>query len=330
MKKKSIAIIVGIVAVLLIAFLTFRPKSFEKEADKVLNSLTSYTLQGEMELNKGEDIKSYLLEINYKKGENDDYFKVSLFDKNLNQEQILLRNKEGVFVMTPSLNQIFRFEGEWPMNSPKPYLIQTMNDILHQEDSIIEKTKEGAVVKSEVHYPNNKTYKQQEMTFDKEAKPKDIVIVDEAGTTQLKIVFSHVSYNNEIKDEIFDVPAELSNSVSVNVLDQNDLPLYPVSILESELVSTNTYQVNGETRYILEYKGDVNFTLIQTLKNQPSNATTVFKSGEIVDAVDVVGFYDGASMTMYLQNVEMNIYSNDLSAEEMMEVLSSHQVAVMK
>ena len=93
MKKKSIAIIVGIVAVLLIAFLTFRPKSFEKEADKVLNSLTSYTLQGEMELNKGEDIKSYLLEINYKKGENDDYFKVSLFDKNLNQEQILLRNK---------------------------------------------------------------------------------------------------------------------------------------------------------------------------------------------------------------------------------------------
>ena len=48
MKKKSIAIIVGIVAVLLIAFLTFRPKSFEKEADKVLNSLTSYTLQGEI------------------------------------------------------------------------------------------------------------------------------------------------------------------------------------------------------------------------------------------------------------------------------------------
>ena len=39
-------------------------------------------------------------------------FKVSLFDKNLNQEQILLRNEEGVFVVTPSLNQIFKFEGD--------------------------------------------------------------------------------------------------------------------------------------------------------------------------------------------------------------------------
>ena len=51
-----------------------------------------------MELNKGEDLKSYLLEVNYRKGIEDDCFKVSLYDKNLNQEQILLRNDEGVYV----------------------------------------------------------------------------------------------------------------------------------------------------------------------------------------------------------------------------------------
>lgn len=330
MNKKNIAIIIGVLVVLMAAFLVFRPKSFEKEADKVFNSLTSYTLQGEMELNKGEDIKNYLLEINYKKGEKDDYFKVSLFDKNLNQEQILLRNGEGVYVMTPSLNQIFKFEGEWPLNSPKPYLIQTMNDILHQEDTVIEKTKEGVIVKSPVHYPNNKTYQQQEMIFDKEAKPKTVIIRDEAGTIQLKVVFSSVTYNHEISDDIFQVPTELSNAVSANSIMQEDLPLYPVSIMNSELAGTNTYQVNGEVRYILEYKGDVNFTVIQTLKAIEPSVSTVFKSGEMVDAIDVIGFYDGASMTMYMQNVEMSIYSSDLSGEEMMEILSSHQVAVMK
>lgn len=330
MNKKNIAILMGIVAIIGMIFLIFRPKSFEKEANKVFDSLTSYTLQGEMELNKGEEIKSYLLEVNYKKMEEDGYFKVSLFDKNLNQEQILLRNKEGVFVMTPSLNQIFRFEGEWPLNSPKPYLIQTMVDILHQEDSVIEKIKDGAMIKSPVHYPNNKTYKQQEMVFDSKAKPQSITIFDEQGTVQLKVVFSHVSYNNEIQDEIFNVPEELNNTVSSYLLNEADLPLYPVQILGSELVSTNTYLVNGETRYILEYKGDLNFTVIQTLKKIEASGTTVFKATEIIDAVDVIGFYDGASMTMYLQNLEMNIYSSDLSGEEMMEVLASHQVAVMK
>lgn len=34
----------------------------------------------------------------------DEYFKVSMIDKSLNQEQIILKNKEGVFVVTPSLN----------------------------------------------------------------------------------------------------------------------------------------------------------------------------------------------------------------------------------
>ena len=122
MKKKYI-LIGSIVIVVLICLFLFRPKSFEKKADSVFNDLTSYTLKGEMEINKGEDIKNYIMEVNYKKMDDNQLFKVSLFDKNLNQEQILLRNQEGVFVVTPSLNQIFKFEGDWPLNSPKPCLM---------------------------------------------------------------------------------------------------------------------------------------------------------------------------------------------------------------
>ena len=146
MKKKYI-LIGGIVIVALICIFLFRPKSFEKKADAVFNDLTSYTLKGEMEINKGEDIKNYIMEVNYKKTDDNQLFKVSLFDKNLNQEQILLRNQEGVFVVTPSLNQIFKFEGDWPLNSPKPYLIQTMFEVLKQEDTKTEKTKDGTLSK---------------------------------------------------------------------------------------------------------------------------------------------------------------------------------------
>lgn len=329
MKKKYI--LIGAALVVIIAcIILFRPRSFAKKADQIFNDLNSYTLKGEMEINKGEDIKNYMMEINFKKGENDQYFKVSLFDKNLNQEQILLRNKEGVFVITPSLNQIFKFEGEWPLNSPKPYLIQTMYDIIKQEDSISEKTKEGTLIKSKVNYPNNKTYKNQEILFDKESKPLSVHIYDDSQTLQLQILFSSVEYNNDIKDEIFDSPKNLENTVSASILSEQDLPLYPVSVFGSRLVKSNAYEVNGEIRHILEYDGERSFTVVQTLKKLENDTQTVFKSGEMIDTIEMVGFYDGGSCLGYYQNLEMNIYSQELSVDEMMTVMSSLQVAVMK
>lgn len=330
MKKKYVIIAAVIITIIIVTLIIFRPRSFSKKADEVFNNLSSYTLKGEMEINKGEDIKNYMIEINYKKQEKDGFFKVSLYDKNLNQEQILLRNKEGVFVITPSLNQIFKFEGDWPLNSPKPYLIQTMFDIIKQDKTTTENTKEGTLIKSPVNYPNNKNYKTQEMLFDKDSKPKSIHIYDEQHTVQLQIIFSSVDFNNEIKDEIFHSPKDLDKEVSSFVLNDQDLPLYPVGIFDSQLVNSSTFQVNGETRHILEYEGDKTFTVIQTLKSVKEETQTVFKSGEMIDNIEMIGFYDGGSCLGYYQNLELNVYSKDLSVDEMMSVLSSLQVAVMK
>ena len=328
--KKKLIIAVVVVAVLLVGIFMFRPKSFSKEFEKVMGNLTSYTLHGEMEINKGEELKSYLIEVNYKKGDEDDFYKVSLYDKNLNQEQILLRNLEGVFVITPSLNQIFKFEGDWPMNSPKPYLIQTMFDVMKNEEAQIEQRKDGATIITPVVYSNNKNYRIQKMEFDAEAKPITVEISDETETVQLKLVFDKVTYNHEIKDEVFTAPQHLDNSVNGGYIDESDLPMYPVSIFDSQLVSHNEMLVNGEKRHILEYTGDKNFTILQTVKQKKEETQTVFMPGEMIDTLELVGFYDGASMSAYEQNVEMTIYSQDLSPEEMMRVLASMQVAVMK
>ena len=328
--NKKLIIAVVVVAVLLAGIFMFRPKSFSKEFEKVMGNLTSYTLHGEMEINKGEEQKSYLIEVNYKKGDEDDFYKVSLYDKNLNQEQILLRNLEGVFVITPSLNQIFKFEGDWPMNSPKPYLIQTMFDVMKNEEAQIEQRKDGATIITPVVYSNNKNYRIQKMEFDAEAKPITVEISDETETVQLKLVFDKVTYNHEIKDEVFTAPQHLDNSVNGGYIDESDLPMYPVSIFDSQLVSHNEMLVNGEKRHILEYTGDKNFTILQTVKQKKEETQTVFMPGEMIDTLELVGFYDGASMSAYEQNVEMTIYSQDLSPEEMMRVLASMQVAVMK
>ena len=143
------------------------------------------------------------------------------------------------------------------------------------------------------------------------------------------VIFNDL-YNSRIKDEIFDSPKTLDNTVSSSILTETDLPLYPVSVYDSQLVNSSTYEVNGETRHILEYDGEHSFTVVQTLKKAQGDTQTVFKSGEMIDTIEMVGFYDGGSCLGYYQNLEMNIYSQTLSVDEMMSVMSSLQVAVMK
>ena len=38
------------------------------------------------------------------------------------QSQIILRNEEGVFVLTPALNKSFRFQSDWPQNSSRLFI----------------------------------------------------------------------------------------------------------------------------------------------------------------------------------------------------------------
>lgn len=329
MKVKIIAGVGALVLVLALLF-TLKPESFEKTFDKTISDMDSYVLEGDMELTKGEEIKQYSVIVGYQKNEDSDFFKVSLYDKTLAQEQVILRNSDGVFVVTPSLNQVFKFEGEWPMNSPKPYLLQSMAEIVQSENAEVEKENDGYVVSSEVNYPNNQTYKYQVMKFNKEAKVEWIEIFNEDNITQLKIVFRNVEYNKEMEDKYFDAPTTLEDTVSAPVLTSEDLPLYPSSVYNSKLTSSTTMNVNGQDRHVLQFQGDKSFTVIQVVKEKVDKTQTVIMPGKIVDSLDIIGFYDGNRMSAIYNNIEYTIYSDDLGPEEMMSIITSMRIAVMK
>src|SRR5690625_5969794 len=36
--------------------------------------------------------------------------------------QVILKNEDGVFVLTPALDKSFKFQTDWPENSSQPYL----------------------------------------------------------------------------------------------------------------------------------------------------------------------------------------------------------------
>ena len=191
MKTKIIAGI-GSVLLIVILFIALKPTSFNKTFKKTMKNMDTYVLEGDMEITKGEDVKSYVVKVGYQKQGKQENFKVSLYDKELNQEQVIIRNKDGVFVVTPSLNQVFKFEGDWPLNSPKPYLLQSMEEIINSESAKISKEEDGYLITSSVNYPNNASFKLQEMLFDKKAKIKWLQIFNQDHTSQT-VSYTHLT-----------------------------------------------------------------------------------------------------------------------------------------
>lgn len=329
MKKKVIAGL-GIVILAVALCFTLKPKSFDRQFESVMNDMNTYILKGDMEITKGEDVKTYAVEVGYQKVDETDFFKVSLLDKELNQEQIILRNAEGVFVVTPSLNQVFKFEGDWPLNSPKPYLLQSMVTFVTDENAEISQEDEGYLVKTPVVYPNNKEYTKQEMLFDKDANIKGVQIFNQDDTLQLKIVFHSVEYNKEIPEGYFEAPAVLEKPVSSSNVTEEDLPLYPSAVFDSQLSGKSDMNSDGVKKHILEFTGEKNFTVVESIRKSADSTQTVIMPGEIVDSLDVVGFYDGNQLSAVYNGIEFTIFSDDLGPEEMMSVINSMQVAVMK
>ena len=110
-----------------------------KDLTKKIEETKGYHLTGDLEIVNNEDTYTYDVEASYSKEEN---FKVSLKNKTNNHEQIILRNSEGIFVLTPSLNKSFKFQSEWPYNNSQSYLLQPiLKDIENDKEHTYKETK---------------------------------------------------------------------------------------------------------------------------------------------------------------------------------------------
>ena len=68
-----------------------------KDLDKKIKNADSYYMTGTLDIYRNEEKFTYDVASSYMK---DDNFKVDLTNKNNNHKQIILKNKEGVYVMT--------------------------------------------------------------------------------------------------------------------------------------------------------------------------------------------------------------------------------------
>lgn len=328
MKKIYIGIAAGIIVVgALLFFFKFRTSSLEKTLEQV-KEYNSYTLTANMEMLENDEIKSYLVNVSYLKNEKQEYYKVELYDKSINQSQVILRNKEGVFVLTPTLNQIFKFQSDWPNNSPKPYIYHSLLDFLANNES--EKTDNGYVVKGAITYPNDNRVKAQEIMFDSSLQPQNITVYDEDETELIRVDVTEFNTSPGLSESAFNQDSVLKDTASAYSDVSASLPLYPVALMGATLESEDQREIEGTMNHILQFVGEKEFTVIESIQSEATTPVVESIDGELIDFIDSIGYYNNNQLTVIQSGIVCSIYSKDLNKDEMVSVISSMQSSSLK
>lgn len=298
----------------------------KRQVLNMLKGVNSYHLDADMTIYNNDDSYKYTLGVDYK---DKDLFRVSMKNKANDHEQIVLRNTDGVFVLTPSLGKSFKFESDWPYNDSQSYLLQMIiKDINDDKNSMVVETDEGNVIKSKVSFSNNSKLVSQNVYLDKDNKITKVEVLD--GNDKAQIVVEIIGYelNKNIDDNLFKV----DNNMTVSKTYDKTYPQEINSIVYPLYVPSNTYltsqdkvKKNDGERVILNFSGDKNFTIIEETASLSDNSV-VPVSGSIYEVAGVFGVQEGNSVSWTSNGIEYYVVSEDLSGEELRSVVNSMTV----
>lgn len=283
-----------------------------------------YKLTGEMDIVSNEELYHYDVEVDYMEGE---YYKATLLNKDNNHEQIILKNENGVFVITPSLNKSFKFQSEWPYNSSQAYILSSLlKDLMNDSNVVFEETEENYILSSTVNYPNNSSLISQKIVFDKEMVPQRVDVFNKDGIANITLKISKIDFKPEFGEDYFEVNASALSDCCDNVstIDEVVYPMYlPTgTIFKGE----ETIKTDESERIILTFTGEKSFILIEEASKAPDEFEVTTTSGELVFYENVLGSLTDSSLNWSMNGKDYYIISENLTNEELLKVASSTSV----
>ena len=322
MKKFLLFILLGLFCLATVGCGKYGEKDIVKDLNKKITKTDSYYLTGELEIINNEDSYLYNVEVAYQKDNN---FKVSLINKTNNHEQIILKNSDGVYVLTPSLNKSFKFQSEWPYNNSQSYILQTiLKDIESDNEKTFEEVDGNYVFTTKVNYTNNNELTKQKITLDKNLNLKSVVVLNEKDEIQMKMNFNAIDYKATYDETYFTLQGNMKNVETETTSKTLDSIIYPMYIPENtqlsgqEKVTTDT----GE-RIILTFSGENPFTIVQEAASVAEEMLTIPMYGEPYIITDTVGALSDNSVSWVSNGVEFYVVSDKLNSEQLLDVANS-------
>ena len=297
-----------------------------------------YELKAEMSILTGQEPRMYDVEVWHTKP---DFYRVKVSDANAENTQMIVRNAEGVFVVTPALNKTYKFHSNWPSENSQAYLIGSLaSDIKKDKEATFKEEGDHYVFETKTTNNHKNMLPSQKIFINKKTLlPTDVSIMNENKEEQIHIKFKNVSLGKSRAAgdyKIEQTPAAQTNEDTVEAsaeLEGKDFEThYPVLQWENVHISEErVIEDDTSKRVILTFSGDKEFTIIQQLSNQAmTSALPVFAPGDPVDLGVAIGAVTDQSITWEQDGMSFFLASTSLSKEEMIEVASSMMVSSLK
>lgn len=198
---------VFVISVCLVFLLTACGERDEKEIVSDLSSrlkdLSSYQSHGKMVIQTGQEPVKYDVEVWFKKPH---FYRVALKNQQKNITQILLRNNQGVFVVTPHLKKSFRFQSDWPDRGGQIYLYQTiMSSIVQDQERVFQTAKEDYQFDVAAKYTLNPTLAKQRIWLDDQLYPKKIHVFDQDESKMAEVEFDRFKTDVSFDQDAFEL-----------------------------------------------------------------------------------------------------------------------------
>lgn len=287
----------------------------------------SYRLTGELVISNNDDLYNYEVDVSYKK---DKYYKVSLTNTSNNHTQVILKNDDGVYILTPALNKSFKFQSDWPYNNSQIYLLEAlMADIKNDSERKFSETEAGYEFITSVNYPNNKTLIKQKIILDKDLDIEEVKIYDSNDSIKMELDVEKIDYSPTFKDNYFELDTIMKTFEDVDVFETTSLDdsIYPL-LLPSNTKLTNSEKITMDSgeRIIMTFDGDKPFLLVEETANVMDEFTVIPTYGEPYMLMDTLGVMTDNSLSWTSNGIDYYIVSDVMETDELIEIAQSISV----
>ena len=302
--------------------------SIIKDLEKKINNSKSYYIEGTLEIVNNEDLYTYDVKVSYAKGDN---YKVNLTNKVNNHEQVILRNSDGVYVVTPRINKSFKFQSDWPNNNSQIYLLQSIIDDIKSDKNVSFKEKNNKYVfTAKVNYPNNKKLVKQDIYFSKKLKLEKVKVYNEDGVAVMTMKVKNVDYSPTFKKSSFQVNEALKSSTTKETTKKAGViedTIYPLALpTGTKLVSEEKIDKTNGNRIIMTFDGEKPFLLVEETATAEEEMTIIPTYGEPYMLMDTVGAMTDNSLTWTTGGIEYYLVSDVLNQSELLNIAQSINV----
>ncbi|WP_010632389.1 LolA family protein [Sporolactobacillus vineae] len=301
-------------------------KEVAKDLSNKVEKLNSYRTDATMTFQHNGKSQTYQANITFKKPY---YYRVALTDSKNKNKQMILRNADGVFVLTPELNKSYQFESQWPNNRSQAYLYHSLNkDIQNDPDPSFSAKNNKYVFDTKTSY-NTTQLANQSITLNKDLTPDQVQVKDKDQNVIVTVKFSHFQVNPPLDNKSFDVKqnmaaARIKGSLAASAENATFTVNYPTAkIAGTKLAAVKPEVTNTGEKYVLQYSGKKPFTLIET-KSVPSlSIVSTLATGDPANLGFAIGASGDRTLSWSGGGTDYYLASDKLTQDEMVAVAQS-------